>query len=139
MSARNYTIAFVVTAAVFFPVFWFAFFDSYVSPISGILVVLLSGYGDTGGAIAMMISTGIYLAIFVFAARFIYHRSTRIESIVQQKVLLSIPLLAFLVVSLLPIIHRDGWGGRSFNYTFWSACGRMAEKIQGTQPAQVQE
>jgi hypothetical protein len=128
-NSRIYLITFVLTAALFLPVFSFSFFDSYVSPISGILFVLFFGHGFSSGALALVISTALYLVIFTFTARLVHNRSIRIKSTVRRGALRSLPLLAFVFASFLPIIHRDGWGGRSFDYTFWSASVRLVDKL----------
>ena len=134
MTAYRYTFIFSLVAFTFLPVFWFFFFDSYISPASGIFVskILAAGLSPS---IFIAILEGVficipYLAIFGFIGFRVHRRAAKITNRTLRIIIYIVPLIVIFSSSFLPVVRHDGWGGSSTSFTFWSAANRLLDKMQ---------
>jgi len=86
-----------------------------------------------GSSLALIVFTthlSAYLFLYRFISEKIYRYSNRTHCRTKRNLVLFIPLTLIFLSSFLRVIHYDGWGGRSFDYTFWEAFNRILEKSQ---------
>jgi len=99
--------------------------------ISSLIIFLLPAliWNDYWFLLFVTIHVSLYLLLYRFLSVWIYKVSRTIQNNRISNLVLIAPLLLILSSSFLPIVHYNGWGGRSFDYTFWEACGRIIEKL----------
>lgn len=129
ITATRYTLIFTLVASIFLPLYWFFFFTTYISPISGVLFSEILSGGLSLNIVDALFASIPYLIVFTCIGRRIHHKALSIVNRRRRFIFYIFPLLLIFGSSFLPVLRHDGWSGNSANYSFWGAADCLLNKI----------